>query len=77
MAARPPSIWLPIGVGLGMGSGRRPLRPRPGQGRRLGHRSAGPQPGTRAGMLTFLMLGLAFIESLTLFTFAMIFVKVK
>jgi F-type H+-transporting ATPase subunit c len=34
-------------------------------------------PGTRAGLMTFLVIGLAFIESLTLFTFAMIFLKIK
>ena len=34
-------------------------------------------PGTRAGLLMFMIIGLAFIESLTLFTFAMIIIKVK
>ena len=33
--------------------------------------------GARPGIMTFLILGLAFIESLALFTFAIIFAKVK
>jgi len=34
-------------------------------------------PGARPGIFTFLILGLAFIESLALFTFVIIFLKVK
>jgi F-type H+-transporting ATPase subunit c len=34
-------------------------------------------PGARPGIFIFLVLGLAFIESLALFTFVMIFLKVK
>jgi F-type H+-transporting ATPase subunit c len=34
-------------------------------------------PGARAGIQLLLVLGLAFIESLTLFTFVMIYLKVK
>jgi F-type H+-transporting ATPase subunit c len=34
-------------------------------------------PGARAGIFLFLLIGLAFIESLALFTFAIIFAKVK
>jgi F-type H+-transporting ATPase subunit c len=34
-------------------------------------------PGARPGIFLFLLLGLAFIESLALFTFAIIFAKVK
>ena len=33
-------------------------------------------PGARPGIFTFLILGLAFIESLALFTFVIIFLKV-
>ncbi|MGI4853834.1 MAG: ATP synthase F0 subunit C [Janthinobacterium lividum] len=33
-------------------------------------------PGARPGIFTFLILGLAFIESLALFTFVIIFIKV-
>jgi len=67
----------PVGVGLGMGlaAGLCGL----GQGRAVGSttEALARNPGTRAGLLTFMIIGLAFIESLTLFTFAMIIIKVK
>ena len=67
----------PIGVGLGMGlaAGLCGL----GQGRAVGSttEALARNPGTRAGLMTFMIIGLAFIESLTLFTFAMIIIKVK
>ena len=67
----------PIGVGLGMGlaAGLCGL----GQGRAVGSttEALARNPGTRAGLMVFLIIGLAFIESLTLFTFAMIIIKVK
>ena len=67
----------PIGVGLGMGlaAGLCGL----GQGRAVGSttEALARNPGTRAGLLMFMLIGLAFIESLTLFTFAMIFLKIK
>lgn len=66
----------PIGVGLGMGlaAGLCGL----GQGRAVGSatEALARNPGTRGNLMTFLIIGLAFIESLTLFTFAMIFLKV-
>ncbi len=68
---------VPIGVGLGMGlaAGLCGL----GQGRAVGSttEALARNPGTRAGLLMFMLIGLAFIESLTLFTFAMIIIKVK
>jgi len=67
----------PIGVGLGMGlaAGLCGL----GQGKAVGSttEALARNPGTRAGLMTFLIIGLAFIESLTLFTFAMVYLKVK
>jgi F-type H+-transporting ATPase subunit c len=67
----------PIGVGLGMGlaAGLCGL----GQGKAVGSttEALARNPGTRAGLMTFLIIGLAFIESLTLFTFAMVFLKIK
>jgi F-type H+-transporting ATPase subunit c len=66
----------PIGVGLGMGlaAGLCGL----GQGRAVGSttEALARNPGTRPALMTFLIIGLAFIESLTLFTFAMIFLKI-
>jgi len=67
----------PVGVGLGMGlaAGLCGL----GQGKAVGSttEALARNPGTRAGLLMFMIIGLAFIESLTLFTFAMIIIKVK
>ncbi|HVC48180.1 MAG TPA: ATP synthase F0 subunit C [Terracidiphilus sp.] len=67
----------PIGVGLGMGlaAGLCGL----GQGRAVGSttEALARNPGTRAGLLMFMLIGLAFIESLTLFTFAMVFLRIK
>ncbi|MGO8935388.1 MAG: ATP synthase F0 subunit C [Terracidiphilus sp.] len=68
---------VPIGVGLGMGlaAGLCGL----GQGRAVGSttEALARNPGTRPALMTFMIIGLAFIESLTLFTFAMIILKVK
>jgi F-type H+-transporting ATPase subunit c len=73
----PASNWGPIGVGLGMGlaAGLCGL----GQGRAVGSttEALARNPGTRAGLLMFMLIGLAFIESLTLFTFAMIIIKIS
>ena len=67
----------PVGVGLGMGlaAGLCGL----GQGRAIGSttEALARNPGTRPALMTFMIIGLAFIESLTLFTFAMIILKVK
>jgi F-type H+-transporting ATPase subunit c len=67
----------PIGVGLGMGlaAGLCGL----GQGKAVGSttEALARNPGARGNLLTFMLIGLAFIESLTLFTFAMVFLKVK
>jgi F-type H+-transporting ATPase subunit c len=67
----------PIGVGLGMGlaAGLCGL----GQGRAVGSttEALARNPGTRPALMTFMIIGLAFIDSLTLFTFAMIILKVK
>ena len=75
MAAQPVINLAPVGVGLGMGlaAGLCGL----GQGRAVGSttEALARNPGTRAGLMTFMIIGLAFIESLTLFTFAMIIIK--
>lgn len=71
------SQWVPIGAGLGMAlaSGLCGL----GQGRATGSaaEALARNPGARPGIFIFLILGLAFIESLALFTFVIIFLKVK
>ena len=74
--ATPERSWaVPIGVGLGMGlaAGLAGL----GQGRVAGSvaEAIARNPGARAGIQLALFIGLAFIESLVLFTFVMIFIK--
>jgi F-type H+-transporting ATPase subunit c len=67
--------WTPIGVGIGMGlaAGLAGL----GQGRVAGSvaEALARNPGAREGIQLALFIGLAFIESLVLFTFVMLFIK--
>lgn len=67
----------PIGIGLGiaLAAGLCGL----GQGKAIASatESVARNPGATASIQFLLILGLAFIESLTLFTFAMIYVKIK
>lgn len=68
---------IPIGAGIGMGlaAGLCGI----GQGRAAGSatEALARNPGARAGIMLFLILGLAFIESLSLFTFVIILLKAK
>jgi F-type H+-transporting ATPase subunit c len=68
---------VPIGAGIGMAiaAGLCGL----GQGRATGSavEALARNPGARAGIQLLLVLGLAFIESLTLFTLVVIFLRVK
>ncbi len=69
--------WVPIGAGIGMAiaSGLCGL----GQGRATASatEALARNPGARAGILTMLLLGLAFMESLALFTLLIVFAVVK
>lgn len=73
--AAPALNLVPIGAGLGMGlaAGLCGM----GQGRAVASatEALARNPGTRAGIMLFLVLGLAFIESLTLFTLVIVFAK--
>ena len=66
---------IPVGVGLGMGlaAGLAGL----GQGRVAGSvaEALARNPGARAGIQLALFIGLAFIESLVLFTFVLLFLR--
>jgi F-type H+-transporting ATPase subunit c len=68
---------IPVGAGIGMGiaAGLCGI----GQGRAAGSatEALARNPGARAGIQLFLVLGLAFIESLSLFTFVIILLKCK
>jgi F-type H+-transporting ATPase subunit c len=70
-----PASLVPIGAGIAMGlaAGLCGI----GQGRAVGSsvEALARNPGTRPGIMLFLVLGLAFIESLTLFTMVIVFAK--
>jgi F-type H+-transporting ATPase subunit c len=72
-----PVSMVPIGAGIGMAiaAGLCGL----GQGRATASatEALARNPGARAGIQLLLVLGLAFIESLTLFTLVIIFAVVK
>ena len=72
-----PVNLAPIGIGIGiaLAAGLCGL----GQGRAVGSavESVARNPGATASIQLLMILGLAFIESLTLFTFATIFIKIK
>jgi len=72
----PAAQWVPLAAGLGMAlaAGLCGL----GQGRATASsaEALARNPGARPGIFLFLILGLAFIESLALFTFVIIFLKV-
>jgi len=75
-SAAPERSWaVPIGVGLGMGlaAGLAGL----GQGRVAGSvaEAIARNPGARPGIQIALFIGLAFIESLVLFTFVLLFIR--
>ncbi len=64
-----------IGIGIALAAGLCGI----GQGRAVASsvESVARNPGATATIQLLMILGLAFIESLTLFTFAMIFIRIK
>jgi F-type H+-transporting ATPase subunit c len=73
--AAPATNWTPIGVGIGMGlaAGLAGL----GQGKVAASvaEALARNPGARPGIQLALFIGLAFIESLVLFTFVLLFIR--
>ena len=68
-AVSPGAQWVPLAAGLcGLGQGKATASATEALAR---------NPGARPGIFIFLILGLAFIESLALFTFVIIFLKVQ
>jgi F-type H+-transporting ATPase subunit c len=67
-------VAIAAGLGMGLAAGLCGL----GQGRATASatEALARNPGARAGILLLLVLGLAFMESLSLFTLVIIFVKV-
>ena len=68
-----PYAPLAVGIGMGIAAGLCGL----GQGRATASaaEALARNPGARPGIQLFLILGLAFIESLTLFTLVIVFAK--
>jgi F-type H+-transporting ATPase subunit c len=68
-------VSIAAGIGMAIASGLCGL----GQGKATASatEALARNPGARPGIFIFLILGLAFIESLALFTFVIIFLKVQ
>ncbi|MGA8940930.1 MAG: ATP synthase F0 subunit C [Acidobacteriaceae bacterium] len=76
-AVEPSHWWVSIGAGIGMGIAAGLCGIGQGNATASATLALARNPGARPGIFTFLILGLAFIESLALFTFVIIFLKVK
>ena len=71
------NTWVPLAAGLGMGLAAGLCGIGQGNATASATLALARNPGARPGIFIFLILGLAFIESLALFTFVIIFLKVK
>ena len=67
---------VPIGAGLGMGLAAGLCGLGQGKATAAATEALARNPGARAGIMLFLVLGLAFMESLTLFTLVIVFAVV-
>jgi F-type H+-transporting ATPase subunit c len=73
-----PAVNLaPIGVGLGLALAAGLCGLGQGKATASAVEALARNPGARPGIFVFLMLGLAFIESLTLFTLVIIYLKIQ
>jgi|ERR1700727_2764453 F-type H+-transporting ATPase subunit c len=73
----PAAQWVPLAAGLGMALAAGLCGLGQGKATASATEALARNPGARPGIFIFLILGLAFIESLALFTFVIIFLKVK
>jgi F-type H+-transporting ATPase subunit c len=76
-AANGSATWVPLAAGLGMALAAGLCGLGQGKATASATEALARNPGARPGIFIFLILGLAFIESLALFTFVIIFLKVK
>jgi F-type H+-transporting ATPase subunit c len=76
-AGEPANQWVPLAAGLGMALAAGLCGLGQGKATASATEALARNPGARPGIFVFLILGLAFIESLALFTFVIIFLKVK
>src|SRR5579875_2392220 len=72
----PAAQWVPLAAGLGMALAAGLCGIGQGRATASATEALARNPGARPGIFVFLILGLAFIESLALFTFVIIFLKV-
>jgi F-type H+-transporting ATPase subunit c len=73
----PASEWAPIAAGIGMAIASGLCGIGQGKATASSAEALARNPGARPGIFLFLILGLAFIESLALYTFVIIFLFVK
>ncbi|MFP5235552.1 MAG: ATP synthase F0 subunit C [Acidobacteriota bacterium] len=76
-AAGAPINLVPIGAGIGMAIAAGLCGLGQGKATASATEALARNPGARAGIQLLLVLGLAFIESLTLFTLVIVFAVVK
>ena len=76
-AASPGAQWVPLAAGLSMALAAGLCGLAQGKATASSAEALARNPGARPGIFIFLILGLAFIESLALFTFVIIFLKVQ
>ena len=76
-AAGESSPYTPLAAGLGMALAAGLCGLGQGKATASATEALARNPGARPGIFVFLILGLAFIESLALFTFVIIFIFVK
>ena len=69
--------WAPLAAGLGMALAAGLCGLGQGKATASSAEALARNPGARPGIFLFLLIGLAFIESLALFTFVIIFLFVK
>ncbi len=68
-------LYIGAGIGMAIAAGLCGLAQ--GKATASAAEALARNPGARPGIFTFLILGLAFIESLALFTFVIIFIKLQ
>ena len=73
----PANEWAPLAAGLGMAIASGLCGIGQGKATASSAEALARNPGARPGIFLFLILGLAFIESLALYTFVIIFIFVK
>ena len=72
----PAGQWVPLAAGLGMALAAGLCGLGQGKATASATEALARNPGARAGIMTLLVLGLAFMESLSLFTMVIVFAVV-